>query len=180
MSTRSAARTFRPWLICFALAFSLALSGCGKNTATVTGTVRYQGEPLPSGTILFYGSDGQPVVGGIEDGKYKVDDAPLGKVKIAIQVQDIAASPIGGGGRGGPGAPVGPGGPGAAGGAGGAPPGGMDMSSGPPGQDEHMKKPMPGSNRKIVQIPKEYQSPDTSGKEATLKKGKNTVNVDLD
>ena len=170
MSTRSAARVFRPWLACLALAFSVALSGCGKNTATVTGTVKYQGEPLPSGTILFYGSDGQPVVGGIEDGKYKVDDAPVGKVRIAIQVQDIAASPIGGG-RGGPGGP---------GGAGGAAPGADAMANGPPGQDEHMKKPMPGSGRKVVQIPKEYQSPDTSNKEATLKKGKNTVNVALD
>jgi hypothetical protein len=116
-------------------------------------------------------------VGGIEDGKYSVPDAPLGEVKIAVQVQDIAASPIGGGGRG-AGGPAGPGGPGAAGGAPGG--GGDAMAQGPPGQDEHLKKPMPGRDRKVVQIPKQYMSPDTSGLSTTLKKGKQTYNIDLE
>src|SRR5262245_1815414 len=154
MSMRCAA------LVCLALASALALSGCGKTTATVSGVVKYQGEPLPSGTVLIYGSDGVPKTGAIgEDGKYKVDDAPLGQGKIPVQVVDISASPIGGGGRG-------AGGPG---GAGGAPGGSGDaMANGPPGAAEHMK-PMPGGDRKVVKIPTQYMSPDTSGKTATLK-----------
>jgi hypothetical protein len=187
MSIRCAVGAVRPSLVCLAVAFPLALAGCGKTTATVSGVVKYQGEPLPSGTVIIYGanSNDTPARGAIgENGKYIVTDAPLGEVKIAIQVQDIGASPTGGPGRGGPnpgmmgrGAPGGQGDNDPAKGAPGG--GGDDMANGVPGQSEHMK-PMPGGERRVVQIPKQYMSPDTSGKTARLKKGKNLVNIDLE
>jgi hypothetical protein len=168
MSIRCAARTFRPSFVCLALASVLALSGCGKSTATVSGVVKFQGEPLPSGTVLIYGADGQPIKGTIsEDGKYTVADAPVGPVKIAVQVQDSSTMPGGG-----------------AGGAGGPADGGQDMSRGVPGADEHMKKgmdrAMPGNERRVVSIPARYSSPETSGLSTTLKKGKQTFPIELE
>ena len=168
MSMRCTARAFRPSLVCLALALTLALSGCGKSTATVSGTVKFQGELLPSGTVLIYGADGQPVKGTIsEDGKYMVADAPVGAVKIAVQVQDPSSMPGGG-----------------AAGAGGPAEGGQDMSKGVPGADEHAKKgmdrAMPGNERRVLPIPARYSSPETSGLSTTLKKGKQNFPIELE
>jgi len=176
MSIRRAARALRPSLVCLALAFPLVLAGCGKSTATVSGMVKYKGEPLPSGTVILYGANNEVARGGIgEDGKYTVADAPLGEVKVAVQVQDMAPSLGGGGGAGRPGGPMMPGAPPA-----GGPPGAGDaMANGPPGQAEHVK-PMPGGDRKVVPIPKQYMSPDTSNLSTSVKKGKQTYNIELE
>ncbi len=48
------------------------VSGCGgggPETAPVTGTVTYQGNPLPKGAITFYPASGRPAYGKIVDGK---------------------------------------------------------------------------------------------------------------
>jgi hypothetical protein len=52
----------------------------------VTGTVLYQGKPLPSGTVLFVGPDGSrrgfsPIA---TDGTYRIQQVPVGPVKIAV------------------------------------------------------------------------------------------------
>lgn len=70
----------------------LAAIGCGGNkSGTVSGTVTFQGKPMPGGYINFYSvtSDGRLLtqksgsIGG--DGAYSVDKVPVGDVKITVQ-----------------------------------------------------------------------------------------------
>ena len=62
------------------------LSSCGRGWGHVSGTVRYQGKPLPNGTITFYDEANQAVSAHIEaDGQYTVSDkVAAGKVKITV------------------------------------------------------------------------------------------------
>jgi|SRR5579875_111675 hypothetical protein len=61
------------------------LSSCGRGWGHVSGTVRYQGKPLPNGTITFYDEANQAVSGHIEaDGKYTVNKVAAGKVKVTV------------------------------------------------------------------------------------------------
>jgi len=159
MSISSAARAFRPALACLALAFALAPSGCGKSTATVSGTVKFLSDPLPSGTVVFYGPNNDIVTGSIENGKYTIVNAPLGEVRVAVQVQDPS---LGTKGAGGP--------PGAGDGAPNLPPGAEEQ--------KHMTKTRPGE-RKVVPIPPQYMNPDTSGLSLHVKKGKQPFDIDL-
>jgi hypothetical protein len=67
--------TLHPWLrsllclICLA-----ALAGCGPATATISGEVTVDGQPLKKGFIMYSPADGigQPVTAPIEDGRYHV------------------------------------------------------------------------------------------------------------
>jgi len=61
------------------------LASCGRGWGHVSGTVSYQGKPLPNGTITFYDEANQAVSGHIEaDGKYAVSKVAAGKVKITV------------------------------------------------------------------------------------------------
>ena len=61
------------------------LLGCGRSYGNVSGTVRYQGKPLPNGTITFYDLANQANSGHIEaDGKYTVNKVAVGTVKITV------------------------------------------------------------------------------------------------
>ena len=65
----------------------LAIPGCGggRATATVTGTVSYQGKPLPAGKVSFWGPNDQVASALIgEDGTYEATNVPLGLVKVAV------------------------------------------------------------------------------------------------
>lgn len=75
---------------CLAMGMALALClpivvGCGKRSAQVSGTVKYQGKELPSGNVTFF-DDKNQVVGSasITDGKYKIPQVPPGPVKITV------------------------------------------------------------------------------------------------
>ena len=66
----------------------LLLSGCGSGgpqTCTVTGTVTFNGNPLPEANILFEPESGKgvPDSGKIIDGKYKLEVKP-GKKQVKI------------------------------------------------------------------------------------------------
>lgn len=86
----------------FCLAIVLLLSaGCNGDppTVPVTGTVTYQGKPLPSGTIIFESPGSRPATGKIVDGKITEvttfepgDGAPPGKHRVAIQAVTEAGS----------------------------------------------------------------------------------------
>jgi hypothetical protein len=63
-------------------------TGCGSGTAEVTGTVRYNGKPLPSGTVQFLGSDGVPHSAPIQaDGTYTAR-VPVGPAKVIVSCVD--------------------------------------------------------------------------------------------
>lgn len=85
------------------LFLAVLTSGCGQNTGGrlgVSGTVRFQGAPLQSGTIEFASADAKQLTGStITDGKYSVPAAqglPPGKYTVRISAtQDEGAAPTG-------------------------------------------------------------------------------------
>lgn len=65
----------------------LLLVGCQRSTGvTVTGTVTFNGQPVPDGSITFSPADGKgPSAGGkIENGKYTVSDVPPGEKIVTV------------------------------------------------------------------------------------------------
>lgn len=60
-------------------------AGCGGSGGTVTGTVTFKGEPIPSGNVMFYPDSGAPMVTApIMDGQYTAEKVPTGSAKVAI------------------------------------------------------------------------------------------------
>src|SRR5260370_42605851 len=66
----------------------LTILGCtdgSRSTGTVTGTVSYQGKPLPSGKVSFFGPNDQVASAFIaDDGSYEANKVPVGDVKVAV------------------------------------------------------------------------------------------------
>src|SRR5260370_22275891 len=88
-----------------AVLLGASISGCGWGRGEVSGTVRYNGRPLPFGTIQFLGPDGVPCSGKIQpDGTFSVE-VPAGEAKVIVSCVDEArlkrftARPAGGPGR---------------------------------------------------------------------------------
>lgn len=84
-----------------ALLACLALVGCGSGgpaMGRVSGTVTYQGKPIPKGTVTFIPTDGTrpSATGTINDGAYTLqttepgDGAVVGGYKVAISDIDPA------------------------------------------------------------------------------------------
>jgi hypothetical protein len=105
--------------------------GCSKNSERepVSGTVTYQGKPVPYGQVVFYGGSRPIAVAPIgPDGRFNAPELPDGDLSVAIAttIPVFIEDPSGPG----PGGPGGPGGSGRHGhGPGGSGPGG----SGPTG-----------------------------------------------
>jgi hypothetical protein len=62
------------------------LSGCGAGGGSVSGTITYQGKPLPTGAVTFSGGENGSVTvsSPITDGKYAMTEVPVGPVKISV------------------------------------------------------------------------------------------------
>ncbi len=72
----------------------LALSGCGKAAGTVSGRVAHKGKPLVSGTVTLVSDSGVAVTGRINpDGTYKIEEAPIGVVRIAVKSSNAPGLP---------------------------------------------------------------------------------------
>lgn len=66
---------------------SLFLTGCGADTATVSGRVSFRKPPPTSETLslTFVGPSGQPVTTAVaEDGSYTAHDVEIGTVRVAV------------------------------------------------------------------------------------------------
>ncbi|HLJ92681.1 MAG TPA: hypothetical protein VKU02_05735 [Gemmataceae bacterium] len=63
------------------------ISGCGSGTASVSGAVTYNGEPVGNGFITFLPADGKgPSAGGqIEDGRFAVDNLIPGQKVVKVE-----------------------------------------------------------------------------------------------
>jgi hypothetical protein len=73
-----------------ALLVCASIAGCGSGRGEVSGIVRYNGKPLPAGTIQFLGSDGIPCAGKIQpDGTFSVR-VPIGEAKVIVSWVDEA------------------------------------------------------------------------------------------
>jgi hypothetical protein len=70
-------------LSCLWVCAALALCGCG-GSGDVSGTVKYQGKPLPTGTIMFYGDPTGVWRSEIKEGQYSIENVPTGTVKITV------------------------------------------------------------------------------------------------
>lgn len=68
----------------------MTAAGCGSKTASVTGVVRYRNQTLPTGTVTFFNADKQ-IVGSaaIKDGKYAMDNLPIGSVAVSVTVPNV-------------------------------------------------------------------------------------------
>ena len=78
----------------FALAFALFIAGpvsADEPAPAISGFVKFQGEPLNSGKIIFYLSDGEFVGGKVKNGAYKITRVPVGAWKVSIEGVGIPA-----------------------------------------------------------------------------------------
>jgi hypothetical protein len=69
-----------------ALAASLSVLGCSAGSGSVSGTVKYKGQVLGSGVVVFIGADGKPlgsVIG--PEGGYSLALVPAGKYTVTVE-----------------------------------------------------------------------------------------------
>ena len=73
---------------CFAvlLLSVLLLTSCGRPTGVVSGKITCNNRPLSLGTVAMIDEDGAVASGMISDGEYKIENVPVGPVKITVQV----------------------------------------------------------------------------------------------
>jgi hypothetical protein len=141
-----------------------ALAGCGKRTAVVSGQVTYQGQPVPSGAVTFFGSGGLSDSSSLDaEGNYTLSQAPVGTVKVTV----VTGLPSGG-------PPVIRG-----------PSANKDTVTSrspkhPGGEPKPGRHPGtgPAAARHVV-LPKKYEDPDQSGLTFTVTGGKQTINIPL-
>jgi hypothetical protein len=63
-----------------------AALGCAGGPCDLTGTVRYRGRPLPSGTITFLAADGGKAYSAIGSaGRYSVRGVARGTARVAVE-----------------------------------------------------------------------------------------------
>ena len=85
-------------LLAAALAAGLFVcpTGCDnfENTGTVSGTVRYKGQPLSEGSVCFVGDNGQVATGAIDrSGRYVVSRVPVGSARVTVQIVKTEGPP---------------------------------------------------------------------------------------
>jgi hypothetical protein len=67
----------------------LGITGCGKGSSTVSGTVKLEGKPLRFGSVTMMGEDRIPHTGEItREGTYTVEGVPYGEVRVAVSSPD--------------------------------------------------------------------------------------------
>jgi hypothetical protein len=72
---------------CLFFGAALALAGCSGGRGDVSGVVKYKGEPVPGGTIMFHGQPSGVWSSEIKkDGSYTVVGIPAGTVKISVML----------------------------------------------------------------------------------------------
>ena len=73
------------FLAILSLFLGLALLSCSPSLTEVSGKVRFKDQTLSSGSVTFVGQDGESSSSAIaEDGSYRIENAPLGPVRIAV------------------------------------------------------------------------------------------------
>src|SRR5215472_1107620 len=146
--------------LCLALFIVLLASGCrggGKKLAEhteVSGTVLFNGTPLPGGRVSFFSKEGDPGTNAPIDlnGKYTIQ-APIGDVKISVDNSMLKPGAAKGGGQ-----RV-----------------GKQQGAGPrPGGDDPTV-----ITGKYIEIPAKYADPNKSGLTYTVKKGEKEHDIIL-
>jgi len=65
----------------------LGVIGCSK-TGTITGKVKYNGEPVAIGVIQFIPEKGKAVSANIADGEYKAERVPVGPCVVTVSTAE--------------------------------------------------------------------------------------------
>jgi hypothetical protein len=132
------------------------VSGCGKKTGTVTGTVTYQGKTLNGGTVGFVHSNGTDVATAPiqADGKYTIGKIPVGTCKITVSTPTPISVP-GAGGR-------------------------MMDASKMGGSTGGKAKVGGETDASIIKVPDKYGQTESSGLSFDVKQGPNTHDIKLD
>src|SRR5437016_6308627 len=56
----------------------------------IEGTVRFQGKPLPGGTVSFHPDKGKPFVAQLQDdGSYTLKNVPVGAMRVTIETESL-------------------------------------------------------------------------------------------
>ncbi len=105
------------------------------------------GSPLPAAMVILVGNEGSATGNLTSDGRFKIDNAPLGEVKIAVNTEAAKGQMMG-----------------------------EMIASGYQASKGGSKAPPPP---KLVEVPKKYWDPNTSGITTTINKGTNTYDVKL-
>lgn len=137
----------------------LAVAGCGTDqprTTPLTGTVTYLGKPVTAGFLVLATEDGKQTATGslTKEGQYEINNAPLGKVKVAVQTEMFKGFQ-----------------------------GAKDMTGGRPpapagkiGSFSHIASNVPGAYRAI---PPKYERAQTSDLLVTIQDGQRTLDLEL-
>jgi hypothetical protein len=138
----------------------LGAAGCG-GPGTVTGTIKYKGQTLGGGVVVFTVPGKGSVSSEIgEDGSYTIHKCPVGTAKVTVETESAQGTSIRDP-RAGPGAGMKP--------PSGAIPEGADASFYQGGQKKG----------KYVPIPKKYNDAGQSGLEYPVHSGSQEINIDL-
>ena len=88
-------------VLCLCAAVAL-FAGCGvreyrlpETGASLEGTVKYQSSPLPAAMIIVAGESSSATGNIGADGRYKIDNVPLGEVKLAVNTDAAKGQMIG-------------------------------------------------------------------------------------
>lgn len=88
-------RNLRPFALLMLFACMPLIGGCGvsettlaESGATLTGTITYKDEPIEFAMVIVQGENNVATTGKVrDDGKYLVENVPLGPVKVAVNTQ---------------------------------------------------------------------------------------------
>ncbi len=129
---------------------ALFASGCGSETATVTGRVTYQGKPVTNGSVIVYCSDKQIVRGNIgPDGTYSIPNVPRGSLTVTVQTHARM-------------------------------PAGMRLQQNlPPSSGGPIPPTAPADDTSRVFVPARYALPEESGLSVVVDRGPVTYDIDL-
>jgi hypothetical protein len=157
----------------FALAFLFGVTGCSKG-GKVTGTVKLDGKIVPFGTITFHPAKGKAVSAEFEDGKYSVEKVPPGECTVTVDTSRYRAE-LNSGGKEGPSGMAMPPGVKMPGAGQGAPAEMKDaMNQGREQQKERLAR-----LQKMIDVPKDFADPKTSGMTYTITSGSQEIDIEM-
>lgn len=78
-------------------ALLLVAAGCGSSSGRISGKISYKNNPLPGGTVTFYGpgENGWAKTARIgDDGSYRLEEVPKGTARIIVETQTLKPNPM--------------------------------------------------------------------------------------
>ena len=143
----------RCWMGIFLLVLSLGMFGCNSPIGTVSGKVYYKNVALKGGNVTFFTADkSTSLISPIgEDGSYRVENLPVGVVKISVETKSLKKRAN------------------------------LPKNAPPPGMKGGRRETTDPKDlaRRFVAIPELFASPETSGLTYTVQGGNQTHDIKL-